>query len=413
MLRSMRIAVCSFGSEGDIRPFLALARGLRAARHDAWFVAAEMHRARADEAGVPFRASGPAWPEAELRESMTRVMQDRNPLRQVGGIFESVTEQMVRMVPGTIEATRDAELIVHHQVDVTAFAAAEVHHKARISGYLFTSSLLSRAYSVDGRNWGPVGNLLASATSRWLMTKFTDRPYNRVLAAAGLPQRKGVLLRSGESPLLNLIAVSPSFVPPDPLWKGRLTQTGYWFLDLPAYEPPAPLRDFVAAGEPPVVVTFGSMAGTDAAAQTRAIVEGLRQAGKRAVLQTGWGRLGQGELPPNIFLADYVPHDWLLPRASCVVHHGGAGTTAAVLRAGVPQVVVWHLGDQPLWGSWVYRRGVGAAPFPHHKLTPERLARALTTASSPKVVAAARSMGERVRAEDGVRRAVDAIQQIL
>ena len=195
----------------------------------------------------------------------------------------------------------------------------------------------------------------------------TDKAFRPVIAAAGLEgPKKKIILEAADSPLLNFLAVSPSMVPPDPRWVPTRVQTGYWYLDLPGYVPPAGLRAFVEGGEPPLAIGFGSMAGVDAKHQTEVIVRSVEQLGRRAVLLSGWGELGKGDLPPFIHLADHVPHDWLYPRSSLVVHHGGAGTTAAVARAGVPQAIVWHIGDQPTWGALVgeARAGTGAAAPP-------------------------------------------------
>ena len=331
----MRIAVTTLGSEGDVRPFIALTRRLRQAGHEAWLVAPSLHAERAAQAGVPLRTVGGEFRIDDMRDFMTLVMKERNPLRQAGMIFGVIVDEMIGAMPDVLAATRDAELLVHHQIDVTGFAAAELHKLPRVSCHLFHGGLRSCAATPDGRNFGSLGNRLMTHFFRFLMGYFADSHFNRLLVAAGLPARRRVWISICESPLLNLLAVSPALVPTDPLWpEQRVTQTGYWFLDVPDFTPPSQLADFVAEGPPPVVVTFGSMAGPDARLQTEAIVGALTRLGRRAILQAGWNQLGQADLPSHILRVDYVPHDWLFPRAACVVHHGGAGTTAAVVRAG-------------------------------------------------------------------------------
>ncbi|HEX2568831.1 MAG TPA: glycosyltransferase [Polyangia bacterium] len=411
----MRIAVTTWGSEGDVRPFIALTRRLRQAGQDAWLAAPRMHIERAAQAGVPLRTIGRDLRIEDLRDVMTRVMRERNPLRQAGMIFGAIVDEMLAALPDVLAATRDAELIVHHQIDVTGFAAAEIHKVPRVSCHLFHGGLRSSAATPDGRNFGSLGNRLVTRFFRFLMGHFADGHFNRVLVAAGLPPRPRLWVSICESPLLNLLAVSPSLVPTDPLWpEQRVTQTGYWFLDVSDFAPPPDLADFVTQGPAPVAVTFGSMTGPDARLQTEAIVGALTRLGRRAVLQAGWNQLGETDLPSHILRVDYVPHDWLFPRAACVVHHGGAGTTAAVVRAGVPHVIVHHLGDQPAWAKLLELRGLAAKPLPHQKLKATSLAeRIAAVVDDADMHARARAMGERVRAEDGLGAAVAAIERVM
>ena len=139
--------------------------------------------------------------------------------------------------------------------------------------------------------------------------------------------------------------------------------------------------------------------------------EALELSGQRGILAAGWGGLGNANLPDEIFALDSVPHAWLFPRMAAVVHHGGAGTTGAGFRAGVPSVLVPHMGDQPFWAKRVTELGVGPQPMPRRKLTSERLAAAITTATTDQnMQARAAALGERIRAEDGVARTIEIIE---
>lgn len=416
----MRIAVSSIGSEGDLRPFIALTRKLVQAGHDAFLVASPLFNERIAEAGIPHRPVGQPLPEdkavveAILRETFEPVMREKNPFSQATRIFDHIVFRLIDALPDVIEATRDVDLIVHHHVDIAAFAAATLHRKPRMAGLLYHGMLVSSAATMEGKDLGRLGNVLFSSFIRFTSGLMTDRPLNKVFAAAGLPPRRGLLRASSEAPLGSLLAVSPALVPTDPRWdEQRVIQTGYWFLDRSEFTPPSDLAEFVSAGEPPLVITFGSMAGTDAKAQTASVVEAIQRTGRRAVLQAGWSQLGEGALPKTILRAQYVPHDWLFPRAAGVVHHGGAGTTAAVLRAGVPHVVVHHLADQVHWGRLLARRGLAAPPISHHKLDADSLSAALhAVLGSAGMSERARAMGERVRAEDGLGAAVLAIEAV-
>ena len=228
----------------------------------------------------------------------------------------------------------------------------------------------------------------------------------------GLPART----RSMPATRASLYGYSSQIVPKPPEWGEDHHVTGYWFLDPPPQWSPSPdLQDFLADGPPPVCVGFGSMSSEDPAALGRVAVSAARRAGVRAVLVLGWGGLADtaGGTDGDVFITDYVPHDWLLPRCVAVVHHGGAGTTGAGLRAGIPNVVVPFGVDQPFWGARVAAIGVGPSPIPRRRLTAERLGDALRHAiTHPRITARADEVGRRVRDEDGVATAVAHIERI-
>jgi sterol 3beta-glucosyltransferase len=191
-------------------------------------------------------------------------------------------------------------------------------------------------------------------------------------------------------------------------WPATVAVTGYWFLDEGAdWQPPRALVDFLEAGPPPVFVGFGSMAGRDPDRLGRAVLAALARAGQRGVVVTGWGGLRVDDPPPGVFVAEAVPYDWLLPRVAAVVHHGGAGTIAAGLRAGKPTVVCPFVADQPFWGARVHALGAGPAPIPQRRLSAEALAGAIRVAvGDDGMRERAAALGAAIRGEDGVAAAV-------
>jgi UDP:flavonoid glycosyltransferase YjiC (YdhE family) len=210
-----------------------------------------------------------------------------------------------------------------------------------------------------------------------------------------------------------LFAFSEAVLPPPRGLGDWFEVTGYWFLDGtddPA--PPAALRDFLAAGPPPVAIGFGTMIDTESAATVELVAEALASAGQRGVLISGPGHRLEHRLPPHLFAVDSIDHDWLFARSSAAVHYAPAGTTAATLRAGVPCVAIPHMTDQFLWARRVHELGVGPAPIPRRELTAERLARAIWAATGDQEIRRrAAALGERIRGEDGVARAVDAFER--
>ena len=203
-------------------------------------------------------------------------------------------------------------------------------------------------------------------------------------------------------------------VVPDPVDLPAAVRTvGYcWPLPEPDWTPPADLVDFLNAGAPPVVVSFGSMPVGDAPALRRTVLAAARSAGRRVVLQAGWAGL-TGADEPDVLHVGHVPHEWLLPRAAAFVHHAGAGASAAGLRAGVPAVPVPVLLDQPFWAHRLAALGVAPPPIPLHRLTVERLADALrlvTTEASYRRRAGA--LASQLDEEDGAGAAAEAIEQV-
>ncbi len=163
---------------------------------------------------------------------------------------------------------------------------------------------------------------------------------------------------------------SPSVVQKPPDWGDHVEITGYWFLDRqPGWQPPADLADFLAAGAPPVYIGFGSMSTRKPQETTELVLRALSRDRQRGLLLTGWGGLSEIDLPDYVFKIEFAPHDWLFPQMAAVVHHGGAGTTAAGLRAGIPTIIVPHFIDQPFWGQRVADLGAGPQPIPRRQLT--------------------------------------------
>ena len=211
-----------------------------------------------------------------------------------------------------------------------------------------------------------------------------------------------------------LYGFSPEVLPRSPAWGDDIEITGYWFADEPdGWTPPPALEAFLAQGSKPVCIGFGSMSQRDPEGTTRLVLDAIARSRQRAILIAGWGGLKANELPENVFQVDSLPHSWLYPRMAAVVHHGGAGTTSAGLRAGVPAIVVPFHGDQPFWGKRVQELGAGPQPIPRNRLSAERLANAIDIAVNDQRMAQnAAELGKKIRAENGVARAIEGIERI-
>jgi sterol 3beta-glucosyltransferase len=220
-------------------------------------------------------------------------------------------------------------------------------------------------------------------------------------------------IRDRQIPVLN--AVSPTVVPRPTDWTALDYMSGYLFLDQATdFVPPTDLVDFLADGSAPIYVGFGSMGGQSSERTLEIALAALKSTQQRGLLVTGWSGIQQSDLPDSIFKVNSIPHDWLFPQMNCIVHHGGAGTTAATFRSGVPGVIVPFLGDQPFWGDRAFKLGVSPAPIDHKTIDAEQLAAAISQATTnPSIRDRARALGEKIRAEDGVAQAVKIIGQAM
>ena len=220
------------------------------------------------------------------------------------------------------------------------------------------------------------------------------------------------LLEDHEVPMTYLWPAS--LVPKPPEWGPHIDLANFiQYEQAHTYEPPKALLDFLAAGEAPIYVGFGSVVAEDPVALTRTIFKALEKAGARGIVSQGWAHLGGEAPPPHVYVIGDCPHDWLFARCRAVCHHGGAGTTSAGLHAGLPTVVVPFFGDQFFWGRIVADAGAGPEPIPIRKLTSENLMAAFDACRRPQVRERASELGARLRATDGVELAVQSIERHL
>lgn len=407
-----RIAILTVGSRGDVQPYIALGLGLRAAGHDAVLVADPSLTDEAAARGlpcVPIRANY----QALLGLAFQGGMRDKWQLLREA-------ERLNRdLLADSWTACMDAQAIVYHPKALAGYHLAEKLHVPAflahpVPAFSVTSAFASPLLPI--RDHGPGLNRLTHAFVAWASGASQRKLVNAWRQATlGLPplRRLSDVTLHGR-PVPRLYGCSPLVVPPPDDW-GDAHLTGFWFLDgAPSWRPDARLEAFLAAGPPPVYVGFGSMVGRDPRELTQRVIAAVRAAGVRAVLARGWGGLEAVSDDPAIHWLDQAPHDWLFPRMAAVVHHGGAGTTAAGLRAGVPSLICPFFGDQPFWGARVHALGVGPRPIAQKRLSAEALAAAMREAVSDEAMRdRARALGAAIAAEDGVGHAVRLISERL
>ena len=387
-----RMVMTSIGSTGDVQPLLGLAHDLRCHGHTVTFALPSMYRERVQKLGFPFVEIGAGTGVDAWHEIFARQAEISDPVAQTRYFVETLAPWMPQMYRELSELSANADVLISPAFQ----SAARMVHDAM--GIPFVSVHFSPFGSSGGK----------------AVREASAPVINRVRQGLGLSALEDPLGADAASPQLALYAVSPSVFRKPAGWPAHAHLTGYWYFDEESWQPTPELVQFIEAGAPPVVISFGSMPSEDPEALTDLILKAIEQAQCRAIIQRGGGGLARRDsFPKNIYAADFVPHAWLFPCASCIVHHGGAGTSAAAFRAGVPTVVVPHLLDQPIWAEYARAFGCAGAVIPHAQLSAEKLAAALTrTLSTPRFAHAAAQLGEKIRAENGVQTARMLIESI-
>jgi sterol 3beta-glucosyltransferase len=419
----MHITVLTIGSRGDIQPLLALAVGLQQiGRHKVLFAAPDDFEALVREHKLEFFPLGINARQLLGGGEIGAGMESgRNTILWVWRILQEMQPAFERLLENTCLACRGAEMIVFSTMGLSAYHVAEKLGVRCCWAIPFPAMARTRAFPsmvFPRLRLGGTYNLLTHILAEQFLHQLTRQFINRWRKCSHLPaipfSRWPYSQLHGPLPIL--FSFSPSVVPKPPDWGENVHITGYWFLDhAPDWQPPARLVDFIESGPAPVYVGFGSMVHRNPQQTVNLVHEALERSGQRGVLVAGWSGLAEAHFPrrsPNLLVLDAIPHAWLFPRMAAVVHHAGSGTTGAGLRAGVPSVLVPYMGDQLFWAQRVTELDVGPRPIPRRQLTSERLAAAITSAVTDHGLRArAATMGERIRAEDGVGRAIEIIER--
>jgi len=420
-MTAKNIVLATIGTRGDVQPYTALALGLKAAGYKVKLAAPENFENWVRGMGLDFARCGPdskAFVTApEIREYLEKsVLVQIRDARKLGLDFiKSITEDIYF-------ATRDADAIIFHPKADFAVDVAEAKKIPAIMA-AFQPFTPTREFPIMILPWVALGPWLNKASygmiylSRVLYNKYLNQCRRDFL---DLPPRPLVTHPTtiGNERLPVFYAFSEHVVPRPHDWPEHVHITGYWFLDEnPAWEVPADLKVFIEAGAPPLYVGFGSMPLSDPVAGGRMISEALGASGLRAVMARGWAELIPtkcGRDLQNIFVIDEAPHEHLFPHMAAVVHHGGAGTTAAGLRAGRPTLVCPFLVDQPFWGRRIARLGAGPEPLPTKKWTSAELEHSFQTLCGiGDFYVNAQRLADRLSEEDGVARAVELVREIV
>ncbi|MCJ1687449.1 glycosyltransferase [Rathayibacter sp. VKM Ac-2927] len=397
----MRMMLATAGTRGDVEPFAALARHAVARGH-------EVLLALPDDADAPEGVDTVAL-GLDARRMLSPA--GRTPWALANHLRREVRPAMRRMLATAVRETIafEPDVVVHHPLILSAPMAADALGVPRVLVEFAPVATPSERFPAAG---GPTATRDLGACNRhtYAVPRSAARLFEADVtrAAAELPGGRRPDRRSPSR--ATLMAVSPALLPRPDDWPERVHQTGAWFAE-PAASPDPAVAEFLAGG-PFLVASFGSMTTGDASARGDAIVTAARAHGLRVLLVTGWGGLALPEecRGPDVLAVRSAPFDAVLPGAALAVHHGGAGTSHAVARAGVPAVVVPVTADQPFWAAQLHRQGLAAAPVPLRRLSAAALVPATSDALSRRERAA--EAGRLMRSEHGVQRAVEVLEAL-
>ena len=389
----MRIAITAEGTRGDIHPMLALAASLRDRGHDVVLCVPPDFREAAAEHGLRFHPVG-----REIRVYLEQEAEALHggTLRLMGAAERLFHENVASQFADLAEGAQGAALVLAAGTQLSAHSVAEAIG-AEYRYIAYDPSVLRSAEQPPFMFRPGRRRLLNRAA--WALqiavVQLRLRPVvDRERAKLGLPPVGDLYPRMlGVRPVL----AAEEILAPAPLDAGEVQTVGclHTFREAPL---PEKLLQFLAAGEPPVFVGFGSMTDPDPERTTRLVLKAVRNAGVRAIVSEGWAGLGRSPLPEDVMAIGPVPHASLFQRVAAVVHHGGAGTTTTAARAGVPQILIPHVLDQFHWAHRIEQRGLGPPAIARRHLGVDNLAAALRAIGDNEILfERASEVGRRLR----------------
>ena len=407
----MKLVALTYGTEGDTRPVAALCRALMNVGYDVTLLADRGTLGSARDLGVPHTAlAGDIRGTLQSISSISSFVAGKNSLnatvRALARIANENADAWMRQV---LEVAGGSDgLIVAGLAAFIGFSAAEKLGVPVVGAGMIPLTPTSAF---------PSPFLPPRSTPRWL-NRFSYRlvaellwrafrnATNAARAKVGLPP--GRKIWSGHS---MLYGISPSLLPQPSDWPDNARMCGQWVSPVREWEAPLSLQSFLSAGDAPIYVGFGSMLGFDQRALLDIVIAAV--GGQRALFYPGWSGADSLRLPQNFCVIDDTPHDWLFPRTSLVVHHGGSGTTHSAARAGVPSVVLPFAADQFFWAEQLRQRGIAPAAASAQKVTAATLSHAIALTRSTEMRERASSVGAKMRAEDGLAEAVGSVHSLM
>jgi sterol 3beta-glucosyltransferase len=421
----MKIAIVTVGTRGDLQPYIALGLGLKEAGYKVLVISAKNEQSFVENYGLDFLALNVNIQALMESDEVQEMSKGNNPIKFIVSHLKGSKKMKQLMVATQTEiwnGCQTADIIVFHPGMPIGFFIAQELKKISVMATAFPVIATKDYPSIlfyTGPRLGKTFNLLTHfifkklfwALSKPAVTEFWVNTVKSKMNFSVSPIQQQI--NSG-MPVLN--GYSEHLFHQSKDWGKNIHTTGSWLIEKePNYTPPKELIDFIESEQLPIYIGFGSMKDITAFTATfEIIIKALEITKQRAVVGLGWSNLNyDAPIPQNIFLIESIPHSWLFPQMSIVVHHGGAGTTSTGLTAGKPTIIIPHNADQPAWGQRVYELGVGSKPIKKATLTAGKLAAAILYALRPEIIKNAEELGQKLRKENGVSKAVSIITGYL
>ncbi len=417
---SKKIAIIAVGSRGDVQPMVVLSLGLKSAGYIPTIIAGSDFEEWVESFGLNFKSLGVNMQEVMNSEvGLNWANTGGNPLDSLKSMRKLLDQFGEPIRDSVWDISQQSDVIISNFLtDSLAMTLADKFNIAQIMimlqplmptkyGKSHTNSAIQRASFINTAvtNFG-IGVLWNQVFGGYA---------NEVRQELGLPKLSSYDYIKRFKETNCILAFSPNVVLPADDLPENTYQTGYLFMENEVdWQAPDDLMAFIDAGDAPIYLGFGSMSAIDPQATLDMMLKAIADTGQRAIIHSGWAGLSTENQPEHIYFLDSAPHTWLFPKMKAIVHHGGAGTTATSLRAGVPTFIIPHLGDQPYWGLRTHQLGVGPKPIPRPKLTATTLADGIRQmVNDTTMQSTADKLGQAIRQEDGVQKTVEAVKTIL
>ena len=410
----MRITMLTIGSTGDVRPYILLGRELGSRGHEITLATFSAFRPIVEEAGFRF------YPLSGSAEKMMASIMSpsSNSLTYLPRLEKSLRSVVPSLVQDMTDSCAHADAMICNFFGSVYYSIAEKYNIPCIQTQYFPMDPTGDQ-PISSIRHQHLGSFLNESTYRlgYLLISTVEKRYLSSWRSANGLSTRGLHTHPdyyvGNHPVPVIYAVSPLLMPRPRDWDEHIQLSGFWFDESPVtWQPPHELEDFLSGDkDPPIYIGFGSMTGRGMNQLMTIALRAIHAARVRAVINLGWSGV-QLSSTRNVYFGNYFSHDWLFPRVRAVVHHGGAGTTAAGLRCGKPTLIIPFAGDQNFWADRVWKSGCGPKPIPRDRLTVERLTRAiLDLKNQQKYVQAAEKMKQGLTHEHGVQTAADQIEK--
>ena len=408
----MKIAVITYGTEGDNRPLVALCCGLQSSGHEVVFLGERSIESLATHSGVPFQAlEGDMRATVQPGGPLNRMMNEKtHPGEMAKACANFATKNISSWMESLLSVAQESDGIIFSGfAGYPALSVAEYLNKPIVGAGLFPVSPTKEFPSslIPPTRLPGWLNYASHKIMMGILWHLFRRSINRARKEiCNQPARWGAW---SDYPIA--YGISPSLLPQPKDWPEKWKICGAWYQTDSSWKPNQELQGFLDAGEPPIYIGFGSMSGFDSNKLLEALIPILKN--RRVIYAPGWSEYDVSMLPAETFIIGNTPHDWLFPRVSLVIHHGGAGTCHAVAKAGTPSIVIPFAGDQFFWAQRLNQLGVSPEPKPMLKIETESFEKMFQVATSQEVLENSQALAQRMAYEDGVGCAVQHIENFF